>query len=182
MNMEGHHGETIYIQVQQSGFDGANADENEVLQSLQQQLQQEQQIRLQLEQDLQEEKKKNEELESKLRQVEALSTQAKRQHEGQLKRIKHELIKGDPFEQGGRKKNVPVKITEPVHTCDECTFDTKSEVSIILHKMNHNIQQKQFILSTTCFTTRNTNSKNTYACPACDDAPKLTRHEVYRHI
>jgi rubrerythrin len=182
--MEGHHhtGETIYIQVQQSSnFDGNNTDAD-VVQQLQQQLHQETQHRVQLEQELQAEREKNAELEAKLRQHSNLSSQAKLQHEAQLKRLKQELVKADPSEQGLTRKRTVTKISEPTHTCDECPFDTKSEVSIILHKMNHGIAQKQFILSTACFTTRNTNSKNTYSCPACDDAPKLTRHEVYRHI
>jgi hypothetical protein len=182
--MEGHQsGETIYIQVQQSNsFDGQTTDVEAVVQQLQQQLHDEQQHRLQLEQELQLEREKCSELESKLRSQQNLTTQSKAQHEIQLKRLKQELIKSDPSEQGSTRKRTVTKISEPTHTCDECPFDTKSEVSIILHKMNHGIAQKQFILSTTCFTTRNTNSKNTYSCPACDEAPKLTRHEVYRHI
>lgn len=183
ISMEGHHhGETIYIQVQQApGFDGSSGEDGDIIQQLQQQIAQEQQQRLQLEQELQVEREKNVELENKLRQQQELLIQAKQQHEGQLKRLKHELLKGDPFE-GGSRKRTATKIQEPTHTCDECPFDTKSEVSIILHKMNHGISQKQFILSTQSFTTRNTNSKNTYTCPACDEAPNLTRHEVYRHI
>jgi chromosome segregation ATPase len=183
--MEGNHqtGETIYIQVQQSNsFDGQSSDVEAVVQQLQQQLHDEQQHRVQLEQELQLEREKNADLEAKLRSQQSLSTQSKAQHEIQLKRLKQELVKADQSEQGSARKRTITKISEPTHTCDECPFDTKSEVSIILHKMNHGIAQKQFILSTTCFTTRNTNSKNTYSCPACDEAPKLTRHEVYRHI
>ena len=188
--MEGHptHGshpsaETIYIQVQQSNsFDGQNTDLEAVVQQLQQQLQDEQQNRVRLEQELQTIRDKNTELETKLRAQQNLTNQSKTQHEIQLKRLKQELLKADPVEQGNARKRHIQKISEPSHTCDECPFDTKSEVSIILHKMNHGIAQKQFVLSTTCFTTRNTNSKNTYSCPACDDAPRLTRHEVYRHI
>ncbi|CAG2180998.1 unnamed protein product, partial [Oppiella nova] len=187
--MEGHpsHGEhqssdTIYIQVQPTNtFDGST-DLEAVVQQLQQQLHEEQQQRVQLEQELQTFRDKNSELETKLRAQQNLTTQSKGQHEIQLKRLKQELTKGDQTEQGSARKRTITKISEPTHTCDECPFDTKSEVSIILHKMNHGITQKQFVLSTTCFTTRNTNSKNTYACPACDDAPRLTRHEVYRHI
>lgn len=176
-------GETIYIQVQQSNsFDGQNTDMDGVVQQLQQQLHEEQQNRIQLEQELQSIREKNNELETKLRAQQSLTNASKSQHEIQLKRLKQELIKSDPTEQGSNRKRTVTKISEPTHTCDECPFDTKSEVSIILHKMNHGIGQKQFVLSTTCFTTRNTNSKNTYSCPACDDAPRLTRHEVYRHI
>lgn len=188
--MEGHptHGshptaETIYIQVQQgNSFDGQNTDLESVVQHLQQQLQNEQQERVRLEQELKTIQEKNNELETKLRAQQTLTNQSKSQHEIQLKRLKQELVKADPTEQGSARKRHIQKISEPTHTCDECPFDTKSEVSIILHKMNHGISQKQFVLSTTCFTTRNTNSKNTYSCPACDDAPRLTRHEVYRHI
>ncbi|XP_054164498.1 zinc finger protein 407-like [Oppia nitens] len=176
-------GETIYIQVQSTNdFDTQNTDLETAVQQLQQQVHEEQQQRVQLEQELQVLREKNTELENKLRQQQTLSSQAKGLHENQLKRLKQELVKGDVTEQGTTRKRTITKISEPAHTCDECAFDTKSEVSIILHKMNHGITQKQFVLSTTCFTTRNTNSKNTYSCPACDDAPRLTRHEVYRHI
>ena len=68
------------------------------------------------------------------------------------------------------------------HRCDECSFHSKSDVSLILHKMNHSIVEQQYVLSTTSFTTRNSNSKNVYICPACDQGINLTRHEVYRHI
>ncbi|CAG2107903.1 unnamed protein product [Medioppia subpectinata] len=189
--MEGHpsHGsqqtssETIYIQVQPTNaFDGQTTDLDTVVQQLQQQLHDEQQQRLQLEQELHTFREKNAELEAKLRTQHNLNNQSKGQHENQLKRLKQELTKGDATEHGSARKRTITKISEPTHTCDECPFDTRSEVSIILHKMNHGIAQKQFVLSTTCFTTRNTNSKNTYSCPACDDAPRLTRHEVYRHI
>ncbi len=68
------------------------------------------------------------------------------------------------------------------HRCDECNFRSKSDVSLILHKMNHSIVEQQFVLSTTAFTTRNSNTKAIYNCPACDSGANLTRHEVYRHI
>ena len=68
------------------------------------------------------------------------------------------------------------------HHCDECSFHSKSDVSLILHKMNHSIVDQQYVLSATSFTTRNSNSKNIYNCPACDSGSSLTRHEVYRHI
>lgn len=68
------------------------------------------------------------------------------------------------------------------HRCDECNFRSKSVVSLILHKMNHSIVEQQYLLSSTAFTTRNSNSKAIYNCPACDEGTNLTRHEVYRHI
>ncbi|KAH9407615.1 hypothetical protein TYRP_012437 [Tyrophagus putrescentiae] len=52
------------------------------------------------------------------------------------------------------------------HRCDECNFRSKSDVSLILHKMNHSIVEQQFVLSTTAFTTRNSNTKAIYNCPA----------------
>lgn len=68
------------------------------------------------------------------------------------------------------------------HRCDECNFRSKSVVSLILHKINHSIVEQQYLLSSTAFTTRNSNSKAIYNCPACDEGTNLTRHEVYRHI
>lgn len=69
-----------------------------------------------------------------------------------------------------------------VHQCDECSFETKSDVSVILHKMNHAIPDEPNKLAYTSFTTRNFNSKAIYNCPACDAGVNLTRHEVYRHV
>lgn len=171
------HGETIYI-VQQGGFASNSGD---VTAHLQQQLHQEQTHRLQLENELHMEKERYAQLERQLRQQQNLINQVKQQQEVQLRKFKDELVKGEPLDEPGKRVRPSTKISEPIHICDECPWETKSEVSLILHKLNHAITIRNHLLSTNSFTTRNTNSKSTYCCPACD-ATSLTRHEVYRHI
>lgn len=70
-----------------------------------------------------------------------------------------------------------------VHKCDECdVFSTKSDVSLILHKMNHAIAEKQYRLEVGSFTTRTANTSDIYECPVCVEGPKMTLHEVYLHL
>lgn len=91
------------------------------------------------------------------------------------------FTQGDAESLGTAGPSTPAKVVFE-HRCDECNFRSKSDVSLILHKMNHSIVEQQFVLSTSAFTTRNSNTKAIYHCPACDSGANLTRHEVYRHI
>ncbi|XP_054164500.1 transcriptional repressor CTCFL-like [Oppia nitens] len=68
--------------------------------------------------------------------------------------------------------------------CDKCDFKTKSEVSLILHTINHKLShpnQRRLILHPNMFSNRNPNNSYLYMCPICDGTA-LTRNEIYPHI
>lgn len=70
-----------------------------------------------------------------------------------------------------------------IHKCDECdVFSTKSDASMILHKINHAIVEEQDRFQVDSFTTRKPNTKDIYKCPVCVDEHKMTLHQVYFHI
>ena len=75
---------------------------------------------------------------------------------------------------------------DETHICDECQFETKSQVSLFIHKLNHTLGSstpRHLHLPTRVFTTKpDTNVTFTYKCPSCDEATTLSRHEVYPHI
>lgn len=75
---------------------------------------------------------------------------------------------------------------EESHICDECQFETKSQVSLFIHKLNHTLgatTPRHLHLPTRVFTTKaDSNLTFTYKCPSCDEASPLTRHEIYPHI
>ncbi|CAG2162957.1 unnamed protein product [Oppiella nova] len=78
--------------------------------------------------------------------------------------------------------------------CDKCDFKTRSEVSLILHTINHKLShpnQRRLILHPNMFSSRNPNSSYLYMCPICDghitgflslNGSALTRNEIYPHI
>lgn len=68
--------------------------------------------------------------------------------------------------------------------CDKCDFRTRSEVSLILHTINHKLShpnQRRLILHPNMFSSRNPNSSYLYMCPICEGTA-LTRNEIYPHI
>ncbi|XP_027196840.1 uncharacterized protein LOC113791280 [Dermatophagoides pteronyssinus] len=156
---------------------------------LQQSLQQEQARRIEIEKELISLKQKYMELQREVTETKALQENSLSMQRTHLESIKKRLINTlnmaiDSNNQSHELTTDPPKLQrliEYIHECDECQFKTKSNVSLILHKMNHQITDHHYMLSTTSFTTRNSNSKSIYKCSACD-TDKLTRHQVYRHI
>lgn len=168
---------------EQSGFCIQNSS-LALIEHLQINLRQEQERRLELEKEVSNLQKRTAELERLVAEKsEALARSADVQ-EAQLASIKHRLMRTVRHVTGASSCD-PRSSSERVqfvHQCDQCQFATRSEVSLILHKINHGIREQHFSLSTQHFTTRNSNSKSIYDCPACDEGASLTRHEVYRHI
>lgn len=148
------------------------------------QIRAEQEKRGELENELIKVREQNAELEKRVDEQRILLIQIKQQREGQLKMLKNQLLQGFNSLRYDEKLSTTTitQDIEEIHTCDECNFETKSEVSVILHKLNHKVTSQALLLPTNSFTTRSTNSKSEYICPCCDEGVKLTRHEVYRHI
>ena len=85
----------------------------------------------------------------------------------------------------GKMKTALTATTAPDDiACDKCDFKTKSEVSLILHTINHKLShpnQRRLILHPNMFSSRNPNSSYLYMCPICEGTA-LTRNEIYPHI
>lgn len=75
---------------------------------------------------------------------------------------------------------------EVTQVCDECQFETKSQVSLFIHKLNHSLGSstpRHLHLPTRVFTTKSEGIVNfSYKCPSCDESSPLARHEIYPHI
>lgn len=182
-----------------------NQQQNETviqLRSLQDQLNSLQQQRDQLQKELSAEKQKVMQMSQQLSAQQQLSLQMQQQYEQQMRALQFELSKykspqtsNEALVQVQSLQNAHIH-SQPnyhlssgnkvvrvngEHVCDSCQFRTKSEVSLLLHKVNHGLTQKNLQLPTTIFTTKNnTNQSFLYRCPACDG--KFTKHEVYSHI
>ncbi|OTF73032.1 hypothetical protein BLA29_000832, partial [Euroglyphus maynei] len=161
-----------------------------LIEHLQQLLQQEQARRIETEKELNCLKQKYMELQREINETKALQKNSLSMQCNHLESIKKRLINTLNMAIDSNDHHQSHKLLgtnqsqyqiEYIHECDECQFKTKSNVSLILHKMNHQITDQHYILSTTSFTTRNSNSKSIYKCSACD-TDQLTRHQVYRHI
>ena len=156
-----------------------------VIEHLQFSLRQEQERRLELEKEVSSLRKKSADLERLLLEKNDIVVKTTNLQEVQFTTIKQRLLRTlkNVTSNGWLDTGTSAfKKIEFLHQCDQCQYRTRSEVSLILHKMNHCINEQQYYLSTHYFTTRNSNSKSIYECPACDTGTKLTRHEVYRHI
>lgn len=72
------------------------------------------------------------------------------------------------------------------HICDECQFETKSQVSLFVHKLNHSFgasTPRHLHLPTRVFTTKSDGAVTfTYKCGSCDESNSFSRHEIYPHI
>ena len=184
-------------QCYQSSY--VNQQQNETviqLRSLQDQLNSLQQQRDQLQKELSSEKQKVMQMSQQLSAQQQLSLQMQQQYEQQMRALQFELSKykspqtsAEAFVQvqSAHQPTIQFSTANRVirvngeHVCDSCQFRTKSEVSLLLHKVNHGLTQKNLQLPTTIFTTKNNmNQSFLYRCPACDG--KFTRHEVYSHI
>jgi hypothetical protein len=162
------------------------------LRSLQDQLNSLQQQRDQLQKELNAEKQKVMQMSQQLSAQQQLSLQMQQQYDQQLRALQFELSKyktpqtsHEAIIQTTHQSLFPtmgkaVRGAGDEHTCDSCQFRTKSQVSLLLHKVNHGLTQKHLQLPTTIFTTKNNNNSFLYRCPACEG--KFTRHEVYSHI
>lgn len=154
-----------------------------MIEHLQQTLRKEQTRRIELEKELSNLKIKYSDLQRKFFEQQDEKEKNAEFQQNQLENIKQRLyntLRATYEDNFFISKDINKKI-DYIHECDECTFKTKSNVSLILHKMNHKIKELQYQLSTSSFTTRNSNSKSIYKCSACDTGD-LTRHQVYRHI
>lgn len=97
-----------------------------------------------------------------------------------------------PNQQLSQQQNVNQNIKcedikpEVNHICDECQFETKSQVSLFIHKLNHNLgptTPRHLHLPTRVFTTKaDPNLQFTYKCGSCDESNTLSRHEIYPHV
>ncbi|XP_054164794.1 zinc finger protein 407-like [Oppia nitens] len=161
------------------------------LRSLQDQLNSLQQQRDQLQKELNAEKQKVLQMSQQLSAQQQLSLQMQQQYDQQLRALQFELSKyktspqnhdnmihvqsGQQLTQSGKS----IKVNDE-NVCHTCQFRSKSQVSLLLHQVNHGLTQKHLQLPTTIFTTKNNNNSFLYRCPACDG--KFTRHEVYSHI
>lgn len=160
-----------------------------VIDHLQSALRHEQERRAEMEKELAVYKKRVHELETVMATKDERLTRGSELHQAQLQSIRARVRQSLKYATATKSQSflksegsVKPKQIEFDHRCDECTFHSKSDVSLILHKINHSLVEQQHVLSATSFTTRNQNSKNIYTCPACNSANKMTRHEVYRHI
>ena len=72
------------------------------------------------------------------------------------------------------------------HICNDCQFETKSQISLFVHKINHKLPSstpKHLHLPTRMWSTKPDPSISfTYKCPACNDSFMFSRHEIYPHI
>jgi hypothetical protein len=187
----------IYLQPQcyQSSYVSPQNNETIIqLRSLQEQLSSLQQQRDSLQKELNGEKQKVMQISQQLQAQQQLSLQMQQQYEAQMRTLQFELSKyktpqtsHEALLQAQSAQNLmqfsPISKMVKLNgeqVCDTCQFRTKSEVSLLLHKVNHGLTQKHLQLPTTIFTTKNNNSSFLYKCPACDG--KFTRHEVYSHI
>ena len=185
-------------QCYQSSYVSQQPNETVIqLRSLQDQLNSLQQQRDQLQKELNAEKQKVMQMSQQLSAQQQISLQMQQQYEQQMRALQFELSKyKTPHQttqeaiiqaQNAHQSVMPFSNTGKTigvngeHVCDSCQFRTKSEVSLLLHKVNHGLTQKNLQLPTTIFTTKNnTNHSFLYRCPACDG--KFTRHEIYSHI
>ncbi len=197
-NQQQPHPTHIYLQPQcyQSSYVSQQSNETIIqLRSLQEQLNSLQQQRDQLQKELNSEKQKVMQMSGQLSAQQQLSLQMQQQYEAQMRALQFELskyktpqtsheamIQAQSAHQTLMQFSPMSKIVKlnGEQVCDTCQFRTKSEVSLLLHKVNHGLTQKHLQLPTTIFTTKNNNSSFLYKCPACDG--KFTRHEVYSHI
>ena len=184
-------------QCYQSSYVSQQSNETVIqLRSLQDQLNSLQQQRDQLQKELNSEKQKVMQMSQQLSAQQQISLQMQQQYEQQMRALQFELSKYKTPQtshealiqaQSAQQSVIPFSGTGKAvrvngeHVCEGCQFRTKSEVSLLLHKVNHGLTQKNLQLPTTIFTTKNnTNHSFLYRCPACDG--KFTRHEVYSHI
>ncbi|CAG2111512.1 unnamed protein product [Medioppia subpectinata] len=162
------------------------------LQSLQEQLNSLQQQRDQLQKELNNEKQKVMQISQQLSAQQQLSLQMQQQYDQQLRALQFELSKyktpqtsHEAIVQTTHQSLFPtvnksVRVSDEHNVCDTCQFRSKSQVSLLLHQVNHGLTQKHLQLPTTIFTTKNNNNSFLYRCPQCEG--KFTRHEVYSHI
>ncbi|KAI2806688.1 hypothetical protein BLOT_008645 [Blomia tropicalis] len=132
-----------------------------VMEHLQSSLKIEHQRRLEVEKELANLKKRVIELEKQIAAKDERLNHSTEMHGAHLRSIKCRIqrslatatnICGLEFENVDEHDDIDeqgIKKIEFDHHCDDCSFHSKSDVSLILHKMNHSIVEQQYVLSST---------------------------------
>jgi hypothetical protein len=156
----------------------------------------EKQLRIQLQQELELERQQRIQFQNQLQEYMESSLQKQFNDSKQIKELKFELLKCKQqlivFKKSHNiKNNIDLsskRVVNKSYDCIDCQSSMKSEVSLILHLINHSVEEQDFYLSTNFFKLDDFDNSIidsvrrsvSYVCPRCTLSFNCV--DIYKHI